>query len=76
MIKNKGFNQTMTYLKAHPKQARQYKWSKIIKGFEKTSLMIKKGLGGQYQLRVIAYTPQRQSVLTVVNGHGRHSFVK
>ncbi|MCH4164614.1 MAG: DUF308 domain-containing protein [Lentilactobacillus diolivorans] len=75
-ISNKDFNQAMTYLKTHPKQAQQLKWPKTVSGFEKTSLMIENGLNKHYQLKIIAKIPYRQPILTVANGHKIRSFVK
>ncbi|EHO50195.1 hypothetical protein [Lentilactobacillus kisonensis] len=75
-ITNSNFNKAMTYLKANPSQSKTVRWPASVKGFTKTSLVIKKTAGSGYKFRVVAPIPSKQTLLTVEDGKVLENFVK
>lgn len=75
-ITNKDFNKAMTYLKKNPDQSKTVQWPASVKGFTKTSLVIKKGAGAGYQFRIVAPIPSKQTLLTVEDGKVLENFIK
>ncbi len=75
-ITNKDFNKAMTYLKKNPDQSKTVQWPSSVKGFTKTSLVIKKGAGAGYQFRIVAPIPSKQTLLTVADGKVLENFIK
>ncbi len=75
VITDHGYNKAMTYLKKHPKQAKQVKWPDSVASFKKTSLSIKKSLGPGYRLMVRASIPKLTTLLTIKDGKVTQNFV-
>lgn len=75
-ITDSGYTKAMVYLKAHPNQAKQIKWSDSVASFEKTSRSIKKTLGPGYQLIIKDHLPKLTTLLTLKDGKPIQNFVK